>query len=86
MIILTAQIFFLQKLIDSLQEAFIHLPELWEAHFIMDAYTLFDFFWTVKKKKKKHLSIAIIIMFGSTRTIFNMTPIRFVWKKKVINT
>ncbi len=35
-------IFFLQKRMDSLQEAFIHGPEPCEAHFIMDAHTLFN--------------------------------------------
>ncbi len=33
--------FFLQKRMDSLQEAFIHPPEPCEAHFIMDSCTLF---------------------------------------------
>ncbi len=37
-------IFFLQKCMDSLQEAFIHPPELCEARFIMDAHLLFDVF------------------------------------------
>ncbi len=35
---------------DSLQEAFIHPPELCEARFITDARTLFDYFWTVEQK------------------------------------
>ncbi len=35
-------IFFLQKRMDSLQEAFIHAPEPCEAHFIMDACALFN--------------------------------------------
>ncbi len=43
-------IFFLQKHMDLLQEAFIHTPELCEARFIMDARTLFHVFWTVDNK------------------------------------
>ncbi len=39
-------IFFLQKRMDSLQEAFIHAPEPCEAHFIMDVRALFDVLWT----------------------------------------
>ncbi len=67
---------------DSLQEAFIHPPELCEARFIMDARALFDVFWTVEQK---HLPTAMITL-GIARTIFNITPIGFVWKKKVIYT
>ncbi len=37
-------IFFLQKRMDSLQEAFIHPPEPCEACFITDARTLFHIF------------------------------------------
>ncbi len=36
-------IIFLQKCIDSLQEAFIHPLEPCEARFNMDAYALFDY-------------------------------------------
>ncbi len=75
-------IFFLQKCMASLQEAFIHPPEPCEAHFIMDARALFDVFWTVEQK---HLPIAMI-EFRRARTIFNITPIGFVCKKKVIYT
>ncbi len=39
---------FLQKCINSLQEAFIHPQEPCEARFIMDGCALFDFFWTVE--------------------------------------
>ncbi len=59
---------------ESLQEAFIHAPELCEAHYIMDACTLFDVFWTVKEK---HPPTAMK-RFGIARTIFNITPIGFV--------
>ncbi len=65
-------IFFLQKRMDSLQEAFFHPPEPCEARFIIDARALFDYFWTVEQK---HPPI-----------IFNITQIGFVWKKKVIYT
>ncbi len=43
-------IFFSQKCMDSLQEAFTHAPELCEARFIMDARALFDVLWTVETK------------------------------------
>ncbi len=43
-------IFFLQKRMDSLQEAFIHPPEPCEGRFITDACALFDVFWTVEQK------------------------------------
>ncbi len=43
-------IFFLQKHMDSLQEAIIHPPELCEAHFIIDVHGLFYVFWTVEQK------------------------------------
>ncbi len=74
--------FFLQKLMDSLQEAFIHAPELCEARFIMDALALFDVFWTVEQKNP----LTAMITLRKARTIFNITPIGFVWKKKVIYT
>ncbi len=67
---------------NSLQEAFIHPPELCEARFIMDAYALFNVFWTVKQK---HPPTAMIEL-RSARTIFNITLIVFVWKMKVIYT
>ncbi len=67
---------------DSLQEAFIHTPELCEARFIMDVRALFDVFWTVEQK---HPPTAMIKL-GRARTIFNITLIGFVWKKKVIYT
>ncbi len=35
---------------DSLQEAHIHPPNPYEAHFIMDPRALFDYFWTVEQK------------------------------------
>ncbi len=65
---------------DSLQEAFIHAPELCETRFIMDACTLFHVFWTVENK------LTPIVRLGGARTIFNITPIGFVWKKKVVYT
>ncbi len=64
---------------DSLQEAFIHPPEPCEARFIMDGCALFDYFWAVEQKHA-------IIKLGRARTIFNLTQIGFVWKKKVIYT
>ncbi len=67
---------------DSLKEAFIHAPKPCEARFIMDAHALFDVFWTVEQK---HPPTAMIT-FGIARTIFNITPIGFFWKKKVIYT
>ncbi len=57
---------------DSLQEAFIHPPELCEARFIMDA--LFDVFWTVEQK---HPPTAILTL-ARARIIFNITLIGFV--------
>ncbi len=65
---------------DSLQEAFIHPPEPCEARFIMDAHTLFHVFWTVDKKHP----LTPIVRLGGARTIFNITPIGILWKKKVI--
>ncbi len=59
---------------DLLQEAFIHHPERSEARFIMDARTLFNVFWTVEQKD---LPTAVIEL-KSARTVFNITPIRFV--------
>ncbi len=35
---------------DSLQEAFNHPPESYEACFIIDACALFDYIWTVEQK------------------------------------
>ncbi len=67
---------------DLLQEAFIHHPERCEARFIMDARTLFNVFWTVEQKD---LPTAVIEL-KNARTIFNITPIRLVGKKKVIYT
>ncbi len=67
---------------DSLQEAFIHPPEPCEARFIMDVRALFHVFWTVDQK---HPLIPIVRL-GGARTIFNIPPIGFVWKKKVIDT
>ncbi len=67
---------------DSLQEAFIHPPEPCEAHFIMDVHALFDVFWTVEQK---HPPTAMITL-GRARTIFNVTPIGFIRKKKDIYT
>ncbi len=75
-------IFFLQKHMDSLQEAFVHAPEPCEARFIMDACILFDVFWTVKQKHPPTAMITLEI----ARTIFYITLIGFVWKKKVIYT
>ncbi len=66
---------------DSLQEAFIHLPEPCEAHFITDARTLFHVFWTVDKK---HLLTPLKGLEGPGQ--FLMSPIGFVWKKKVTYT
>ncbi len=48
--------FFLQKCLSSLQEAFIHPPEPFQAHFIMDTHTLFDVFWTVQIELPSHCS------------------------------
>ncbi len=73
---------FLTKCMDSLQEAFIHPPEPREARFIIDTRALFEVFWTVEQK---HPPTAMI-MLGIARTIFNVTPIGFVWKKKDIYT
>ncbi len=67
-------IFFLQKPIDSLQEAFIHALEPCEAHFIMDAHALFDVLRTVQQK---HPPTAMITL-GIARAIFNITPIGFI--------
>ncbi len=67
-------IFFLQKRMDSQQDAFIHLPEPCEAHFIMDACALFGVFWTIEQK---HPPTAMI-MLGIARTFFNITPIGFI--------
>ncbi len=76
-------IFILQKRMDSLQEAFIHPPPPEPCDdFIKDARTLFHVFWTVDKKHP----INPIVRLGGARTIFNITPIGFVWKKKVIYT
>ncbi len=74
--------FFLQKHMDSLQEAFIHPLEPCEARFIMDAHTLFNVSWTVEQKDPPMPMIEL----RSARTIFYITPIGFVWKKKVIYT
>ncbi len=65
---------------DSLQEAFIHAPEPCEAFFIMDAHTLFNVSWTVKEKHPPTNNA------WNSRTIFNIPPIGFIWKKKVIYT
>ncbi len=67
-------IFFLQKHMDSLQEALMHAPEPCEARFIMDVHTLFDILWTVEQK---HPPTAIITL-GIARTNFNITAIGFV--------
>ncbi len=67
---------------DSLQETFIHPPEPCEARFITDARGLFDYFWTIEQK---HPPTAILKL-GRARIIFNISPIGFVWKKKVIYT
>ncbi len=75
-------IYFLQKRMDLLQEAFIHPLELCEAHFTRDVHVLFDYFWTVEQK---HLPTHIIKL-GRARTFFNITPIGLVWKKKVMET
>ncbi len=58
--------FFLQKHIDSLQEAFVHPPEPCEARFIMDRCDYLHFFWTVEQK---HPPTAIIKP-GRARTFF----------------
>ncbi len=41
---------YLTKMQDSLQVAFIHLPEPCEARFITDVCALFDYFWIVEQK------------------------------------
>ncbi len=59
--------------------AFIH-PQNHVRHiFIMDAHALFDVFWTVEQK---HPSTPILFL-KRARNNFNVTPIGFVWKKKV---
>ncbi len=67
-------IYFLQKHIDPLQEAFIYAPEPSEAHFIMDTNALFDMFWTVEQKHPTTL----MIMLGRARTILYITQIGLV--------
>ncbi len=67
---------------DSLQEAFIHPAEPCEERFVTDARTLFHVFWTVDNK---HL-LTPIERLGGARTIFNITRIEFIWKKKVTYT
>ncbi len=69
-------IFILQKRMDSLQEAFIHPPEPCEARFITDERSL------LLTKTPAYP----IERLGGARTIFNITPIGFVWKKKVTYT
>ncbi len=64
-------IFFLQKHMDLLREAFIRPPELCDARFITDTCTLFHVFWTVDK-------LIPIVRLGGARTIFNVTLIGFV--------
>ncbi len=59
---------------DSLQEAFIHPPELCEGRFIMDVHALFDYFWTAGKKH----SPTPILKLGRARIFFNITPIGFI--------
>ncbi len=66
---------------DSLQEAFIHSLEPCEGRFITDVHTLFHVFWT-----EQQTPAYTIVRLGGARTIFNITPIGFVWKKKVIYT
>ncbi len=72
-------IFIFQKRMDSLQGAFIHPPEPCEGRFVTDACTLFHVFRT---GSSKHPCIPIERL-GGARTIFYITPIGFVWKKKV---
>ncbi len=57
-------------------------PEPCETRFIMDACTLFDYFWTVEQK---HPPTPILAL-GRARKFFKITLIGFVWKKKVIYT
>ncbi len=71
---------YLSKRMDSLQEVFIHPPELCEARFITDAHTLFTYFWTVDKNPLTPLSG----LEGLGRFLIKL--IIFVWKKKVIYT
>ncbi len=42
-------IFLTKKHIDSIQEAFIHLPEPCGGHFIMDVHTLFGYYGLLNK-------------------------------------
>ncbi len=56
--------FFLQKRIDSLQEAFIH-PRSCVMHILLDACALFDYFWTVEQKHPTP-----ILKLGRARIIF----------------
>ncbi len=67
---------------DSLQEAFIHSPEPCEVRFITDVHTLLHVFWTVDNKHP----LTPIERLGGARTIFKITQIGLVWKKKVIYT
>ncbi len=57
-------------------------PEPCEACFITDAHALFHVFWTVDKKHP----IILIVTLRRARTVFNITLIGFIWKKKVIYT
>ncbi len=65
---------YLTKMQDSLQVAFIHLPEPCEAHFMTDVCALFDYFWTVEQK---HLPTPILTL-RRARIIFNITLFGFV--------
>ncbi len=64
-------IFFKQKRMDSLQEAFIHPSEPCEECFIMDVRALFHIFWTVDKKHP----LTTIVTLGGARAIFYITLI-----------
>ncbi len=59
---------------DSLQEAFIHAPDLCKAHFIVDADALFEVFWTVQQKHPPTTMITL----GIATTIFHITQIGLV--------
>ncbi len=66
---------FLHKCIDSLQEAFINPTELCGVIFMMDGFFL--------GFKSQHPFTAMIKL-GRDRTFFNITPIVFIWKQKVL--
>ncbi len=67
---------------DLLQDFFIYPPGVCEARFIMYVHALFDVFWTIEQKHP----VTAMIKLRRARTMFYITLIRFVWKKKTIHT